>query len=161
MRIGVVSDTHDNLTNVARIVELFDAAGVERVVHTGDITRAATLEILGRLQAPLVGVFGNNDKEREALETAARSSGIRLVDPPLRLTWHERTLTVAHDPLAIPAALLEESEILLHGHTHRRVIERSNGCLVFNPGECAGILEGRNAVGVLDLDSLAAELLHF
>ncbi len=73
MRIGVVSDTHDNLANVARIVELFDAAGVERVVHTGDITRAATLEILARLRAPLVGVYGNNDKEREALETAASS----------------------------------------------------------------------------------------
>ncbi len=41
-RIGVVSDTHNNLANVARIVELFNAAGVDRVVHTGDITQAKT-----------------------------------------------------------------------------------------------------------------------
>ena len=35
MRIGIVSDTHNNLRNVARIVELFNAAGVERIVLCG------------------------------------------------------------------------------------------------------------------------------
>ena len=38
-RIGVVSDTHNNLANTARIVELFNTAGVDRVVHTGDISQ--------------------------------------------------------------------------------------------------------------------------
>jgi len=33
--------------------------------------------------------------------------------------------------------------------------------VIFNPGECAGHLEGYNAVGVLDLASLDAELLRF
>ena len=37
MKIGVVSDTHNNLRNVGRIVELFNDYGVERVIHTGDI----------------------------------------------------------------------------------------------------------------------------
>ena len=40
MRIGVVSDTHNNLKNVRRIVELFNAAAVDRVIHTGDITQS-------------------------------------------------------------------------------------------------------------------------
>ncbi len=48
MRIGIVSDTHNMLRNVERIVSLFDAAGVERVVHTGDITQAKTLEVFAR-----------------------------------------------------------------------------------------------------------------
>ena len=43
MKIGVVSDTHNNLKNVGRIVELFNEAEVERVIHTGDITQAKTL----------------------------------------------------------------------------------------------------------------------
>ena len=33
MRIGVVSDTHDNLRNVRRIVDRFNEAHVDRVVH--------------------------------------------------------------------------------------------------------------------------------
>ena len=64
MRIGVVSDTHDNLRNVERIVEIFRASRVERIVHTGDITRADTLDRFGSLAIPLHGVYGNNDVDR-------------------------------------------------------------------------------------------------
>ncbi|MEC7957195.1 MAG: metallophosphoesterase family protein, partial [Pseudomonadota bacterium] len=70
MRIGVVSDTHNNLKNVRRIVELFNTAAVDRVIHTGDITQAKTIEVFAQLDAPMSGVFGNNDQERASLEAA-------------------------------------------------------------------------------------------
>ena len=70
MRVGVVSDTHNNLKNVRTIVELFNAEQVDRVIHTGDISQAKTLDVLAGLHAPLFGVFGNNDQEREVLQDA-------------------------------------------------------------------------------------------
>ena len=162
MRIGVVSDTHNHLPNVARIVALFNQARVERVVHTGDITQAKTLEVLARLDAPVVGVFGNNDEgEREALETASARYGIALSDPPLELRLAGRRIVVVHDPRDLDGAFSADHHVALHGHTHRRTIERPNGRLVFNPGECAGHLPGLNAVGVLDLATLTAEIVHF
>ncbi len=36
MRIGVVSDTHNHLSNTARFVELFNATRVDRVVVVHD-----------------------------------------------------------------------------------------------------------------------------
>ncbi|MBI2964030.1 MAG: YfcE family phosphodiesterase [Deltaproteobacteria bacterium] len=163
MRIGVVSDTHNHLPNVARLVALLNAAGVARVVHTGDITQAKTLEVLARLHAPLYGVFGNNDLgEREALAAAAARLGIALCDAPLELSWADRRLVVAHDPSDLALARDGDPRVALHGHTHRRTIERpALGGLVFNPGECAGHLRGRNAVGVVDLVTLEVELLTF
>jgi putative phosphoesterase len=162
VKIGVVSDTHNQLSNVARIVELLNRAGVERVVHTGDITQAKTLEVLARLDAPLCGVFGNNDAgERAALETAAARYAMTLCDPPLELVWAERRIVVVHDPRDLGTARLVKHEVALHGHTHRRAIERSDGRLVFNPGECAGHVAGQNAVGVVDLVSLETEILRF
>jgi len=162
MRIGVISDTHNHLPNVARIVELLNAARVERVVHTGDITQPATLEVLARLDAPLWGVFGNNDQgERAALESAAVRLGLRLAEPPLELVWAERRILVVHDPRALDAAREAPHQVALHGHTHRHRLERAAERLVFNPGECAGHLPGCNAVGVLDLVSLEAERLLF
>jgi putative phosphoesterase len=160
VRIGVVSDTHNQLRNVRRIVELFNAARVDRVVHTGDITQARTLEVFAGLAAPLVGVFGNND-EREPLRAAARDAGIRLEEPPLSLAWHERRLLIVHDPYLLSEPLLADHDVVLHGHTHRPVHERRNGALVFNPGECAGLLDGHNTVGVLDLAGLEVEWLRF
>jgi putative phosphoesterase len=161
MRIGVVSDTHDNTKNVGRIVALFNGARVDRVVHTGDITTAATLEIFSGLRAPMVGVYGNNDRDRPALSAAARTHGMHLVEPPLSLELAGRTLAVVHDPDGIGEPLLEQHRIVLHGHTHRLVHEERDGTLIFNPGECAGHMQGRNVVGVLDLVTLDVELLNF
>ena len=161
MRIGVVSDTHNHMRNVERIVELFNAAGVGRVVHTGDITQAKTLAVLARLEMPLVGVYGNNDLERASLQEAAASHGIELVDPPLRLEWAGREIGVVHDPRDIDSGMVSECDFVLHGHNHLHVLEKRDACWVFNPGECAGMMSGRNAVGVLDLETEAAELLRF
>ena len=156
----MISDTHNHLPNVARIVGLLNAAGVERVVHTGDITQPRTLEVLARLDAPLWGVFGNNDQgERAALESAAVRLGLHLAGPPLELVWAERRVVVVHDPRELEA--LQGPAVGLHGHTHRHRLERHPEGLLFNPGECAGHLAGHNAVGVLDLTSLEAELLRF
>jgi putative phosphoesterase len=161
VRIGIVSDTHNNLRNVERIAELFDAAGVDRVVHTGDITQAKTLKVLARMKAPLFGVYGNNDLERDSLERACRQYQMRLVDPPLRIEWADRRIVVVHDPHDLDARRLEGCDVALHGHDHRLTLQRRRGALVMNPGECAGHVRGQNAVGLLDLASLQADVLRF
>ncbi len=162
MKIGVISDTHNRLPNVARIVDLLNHAGVDRVVHTGDITQPQTLELLARLDAPLHAVYGNNDAgERAGLASAAARLGIQLADPPLELRWAHRRLLIVHDPRDLADHLPSAHDLALHGHTHRHHLTRTEGRVVFNPGECAGHLTGHNAVGVVDLVTLEAELLRF
>lgn len=160
MRIGVVSDTHDNLRNVARIVALLNGVGVDRVVHTGDVTQVKTLEVLAGLAAPLYGVWGNNDRPRDVLEAASADLGFDFADSGRELHWHGRRILVVHDPLEIDGRL-NGQHLVLHGHDHRRRIERRAGVLLLNPGECAGHLEGHNAIGVVELERLEAEVLLF
>ena len=107
------------------------------------------------------GVYGNNDLERDSLERTAQDLGMTIVDPPLRLEWGGRALSVVHDPRAIDAEMLAECDFVLHGHSHLHVLERRDACWVFNPGECAGIMTGLNAIGVVDLETETAELLRF
>jgi putative phosphoesterase len=161
MRIGVFGDTHNNLRNVARIVELFNAAGVDRVIHTGDITQAKVLDELVKLNCPVQGVYGNNDLERESLERGAADHGMTFVDPPFEFSWNEHRVVVVHDPRDLDTVLRAEHTLALYGHTHRLHESRRGGALVFNPGECAGMMPGRNAVGVVDLPHLRCELLRF
>ncbi|MCB1686409.1 MAG: YfcE family phosphodiesterase [Pseudomonadales bacterium] len=162
MKIGIVSDTHNNLRNVQRIVELFNASEVERVIHTGDITQAKTLDIFAHLDVPLYGVYGNNDEgEREALELAVARYGFIFHEPPFVLDWHERSIMVVHDPLEFSGHLSSANDLALHGHTHLYRYERKAGQVIFNPGECAGHMLGFNAIGVLDLADLSAELIRF
>jgi len=161
MRIGVVSDTHNHLKNVARIVELFVAARVDRVIHTGDITQAKTLRVLAGVGVPVSGVFGNNDLERESLEAACRALHMAFVEPPLEVTWCDRRIVVVHDEREFEGLDLAACDLALFGHDHRFALERRRGTLVFNPGECAGHMPGLNAVGIVDLETLHAERLRF
>ena len=162
MRIGIVSDTHNNLRNVREIVALFNDAGVEQVIHTGDITQAKTLDAFAGLCVPMCGVYGNNDQgELDELNRAVAANGFDFVQPPLRLDWFNRHIVVVHDPLELVPLNLSDADIVLHGHTHRLTITHEEHRLTFNPGECAGMMKGKNAIGVLDLSDVTPSLLHF
>ena len=162
MKIGVVSDTHNNLKNCNKIVELFNEAAVDRVIHTGDITQAKTLEVFSHLTMPMWGVYGNNDVgERDSLVNAASQFDFEIIDPPMTLVWAERELVVVHDPLELEMVNVEDYDLVLHGHTHRQVIHYEDERLTFNPGECAGHMAGYNSIGVVDLVAMQTEILNF
>ena len=161
MRIGIVSDTHNNLKNCRKIVELFNNASVERVIHTGDITQAKTIEVFANLDAPMFGVYGNNDQERESLQAAVAQYDFHFIDPPLTLNWAGRDMVVVHDPLELQMVNRDEFDVILHGHTHQLNIEHHDNSLTFNPGECAGIMAGFNAIGLLDLKEMKPEVIYF
>jgi len=161
MRIGIVSDTHNNLKNCRKIVELFNDHAVNRVIHTGDITQAKTIEVFSQLDAPMLGVFGNNDEERESLGVAIARYGFHFIDPPLKLSWAGRRLIVVHDPFDLDTLDCCDVDVILHGHTHTQTIEFSGSRLTFNPGESAGMMKGLNSVGILDLETLKPEVIKF
>ena len=75
MILGVVSDTHNRVSNVDRIVDIFNSKKVDKVIHTGDITQAKTLSRFSRLDCSLLGVFGNNDLKESGLKEVSKING--------------------------------------------------------------------------------------
>jgi putative phosphoesterase len=162
MRIGVIGDTHNNLRNVEKIIEIFEHERVDRVVHTGDITQPKVLDALSALSMPVHGVYGNNDQgERPGLDTSAASHGMQWVDGPLEVEWAGRRILIAHDPLDLEKDLTPHHALGLHGHTHLYRHEEIGPTLVFNPGECAGMMTGQNRVGMVDLAELHCWIEYF
>ena len=61
-RVGVVSDTHVPEFHPALHRAIFRRlAGVDVILHAGDITEQSTLDTLSRI-APVVAVRGNHDE---------------------------------------------------------------------------------------------------
>ena len=164
MKIGVVSDTHDRLANVERILARFAEARVDAVVHTGDFTLPATLELFGRVGVPTYGVLGNNDHDRQGLLATAERLGMQLGEHTLALELAGRSVFVVHDPEDVDLQELCSSpgapHLVVHGHTHRHRWQRCGEAWIFNPGECAGHVEGLGAVGVVDLLGMDSALLQ-
>lgn len=120
MRIGLISDTHGLLRPEA----LEALAGVEEIIHAGDIGAPEVIESLGAL-APVHAVRGNNDHGPWA---AAIRSRLMLQRGGIRLQ-------VLHDVKEldlerVPAGL----KVIVAGHSHKPGVLRRDGVLFVNPG---------------------------
>jgi putative phosphoesterase len=157
MKIGVMADSHDNVPALRAAVAAFRQRAVERVVHAGDFVSPFALEPLAELGCPVHGVFGNNDGERVVLARFRRLGDVQPNLAELRLAG--RRVAVVHYPeLAIPLAASDRFDLVVYGHTHR-IDERRERALLLNPGELGGRLTGRKTAAVVDLESLAIEIL--
>jgi putative phosphoesterase len=148
VRIGVVADTHcpefmDRLPD--RIFEVL--AGVDLILHAGDVNGEPTLAELTRI-APVEAVQGDHDRglaslppHREVVVEGRRivlvhGNRSRWLEEPATFLW---TVTLGHYKPhgGLPASLrrrFPDADVIVHGHTHRPVIDKSGRPLVFNPG---------------------------
>ena len=163
MLVGVVSDTHNNIKNIKKIICLFNEEQVDLVIHTGDISKASTLKIFSNLNSPLVGVFGNNDRIEEGLKEVCEECNFNFQEPPLSLTLKNRKIAVFHEPELIEEYIKDHQDIdlILHGHTHRHKEEITDGTIYFNPGESAGSIKGKSAIGLIDICNLKIKRIFF
>lgn len=157
MKIGVLSDSHDNVPMVDKAVELFNDEGVALVIHAGDFIAPFVVTAMHDLKCRVVGVFGNNDGERIGI--AKRFEAIGEIHPNLAVVENGgRTIAATHYPeLAEPIAESGKYDIVIYGHTHEIDIRRE-ASLILNPGETGGWTTGRCTVAIVELDTLEAEI---
>ena len=154
MKIGVLSDSHDNLPLIRKAVQWFNARDdLELVIHGGDIVAPFSMKQLLELRVPLRAVYGNNDGEREGLRKLLPG----ICESPVTWQIGGRNVAVAHaiDDLGDPTGL----DVIICGHDHKANIEPGPPLKV-NPGECGGWLTGRATVAVIDLQHLTAKIVE-
>jgi putative phosphoesterase len=120
MLVGVISDTHGLL----RAEALRALAGVEHILHAGDVGDFAILEALRKI-APVTAIRGNVDTHgacAELPETEAVELGGRL----FYLVHSVHALDI--DPKSAGVA------VVVSGHSHRPGVETLNGVMYLNPG---------------------------
>tara|TARA_A100001011_G_scaffold163594_1_gene172157 strand:+ start:1379 stop:1870 length:492 start_codon:yes stop_codon:yes gene_type:complete len=163
MFIGVVSDTHNNLKNINLIVSLFNQRKLCLVIHTGDITNASSLDKFSNLNCKLYGVYGNNDRNEKGLKEVISKYNFKILEPPHEISINDRKIAIFHEPDPINKFIStnKDIDIILHGHTHRFREERIGRSLIFNPGESAGFLKDKNAIGIINLKDLSTERIFF
>ncbi|MBV8087878.1 MAG: metallophosphoesterase family protein [Chloroflexi bacterium] len=186
MKIGVVSDVHNNVEALQYALD--HLAGCDLLLNLGDLISESRVEpAILRLaeSAGLLGIRGNHEK------TLLFHPGARLRDklPPQDRAYLEAlpserllhvagcTVHVAHgapwdEPndyrctYVMPRDVPREprlgetgATVLLLGHTHVPMIERAGGTLIVNPGSCGERRMGFGlSFGVLDFNAGLAEV---
>ncbi|MCX7792828.1 MAG: metallophosphoesterase [Thermodesulfovibrionales bacterium] len=158
MKIAVISDSHDNLDNLRKAVEIINSSGAVHVFHAGDFTSPFTIRALKELKCPLTGVFGNNDGDRLLL--SEKFNG-RIYTQPYTTTFNGKKIVLMHEPVFIEA--LRDSghfDIIIYGHTHEADIRQEKGVIIINPGELAGWLYGKPSFAIFDLETMKGEIIN-
>ncbi|MBF0606573.1 MAG: metallophosphoesterase [Candidatus Magnetobacterium sp. LHC-1] len=148
MLIGVMSDTHDNLTNTRLAVAIFNKCNVSRVIHAGDFTSCFMFDALKDLKAEFSGIFGNNDFDLSRLDKEYRE---KLHIQPYEFVIEQKRFVMIHEHFNITRLTQTGSyDFLIYGHTHKPKVEQTGRTVVLNPGETCGWLHGNPTVALLD-----------
>jgi putative phosphoesterase len=126
LRLGVIADTH-GLYDPA-IARYF--AGVEEILHAGDIGDEDVIRYLRRL-APVTAVSGNvDDYEASGFprRLVLRRGGIRIA---LCHVLYERGTMTREAEAWLDR---EQPDVCVFGHSHRPTVTRHGRTLLFNPG---------------------------
>ena len=160
MKIGIISDTHDNLPQIKKAVDIFNRRKVELVLHAGDFVSPFTFLEFKNLNCPLKGVFGNNDGDK--LYLLEKFKGIGEIFPePYQMILKNKNIVILHKEGLISAlAESQKYEVIIYGHTHRTDLRKIGKTLIINPGECGGWLTGKSTIALLDLETLEAKIVE-
>lgn len=161
MKIGLMSDTHDNLEATEEAVKIFNDEKVDQVLHAGDLVSPFVVSKLSDLKADLHFVWGNNEGDRLHIIEKFEEIGIEPAGELAVIELKERKIALIHgtDERVVEAlAKSEEYDVVVRGHTHGAQIKKEP--FVINPGATSGYLAGEKTIAILDIDDLEAEILE-
>lgn len=176
MKIAIISDTHDNLTNLEKFLEVFgkefeapsashsDNRKVEPrgIICCGDVTTPETLTwLVERFAGPIKLVCGNMEiRQEEFFAVAARSENLEVF--PITGEWEipapNLKMAFVHKPDKIEElAKTGKYNFVFYGHTHKPWISQSGTVLLANPGTLGGVFTA-STFAILDTETGKLEL---
>lgn len=153
MKIGILSDTHNDVINLQKALAIFYRENIQTVIHCGDLTSPETAVHLKGFT--FVYVHGNMDRNPLAIRqtlfdlnpssvAANHFSGELL--PGIRVA-----VTHGHIPGKIATFIDQGYNYIFHGHTHRHRDEIIGGSRIINPGALGGTQHEPRSVCLLNL----------
>jgi uncharacterized protein len=157
MRIGILSDTHDQVKRTARAVALLRDEGAEVLIHCGDLTGADVVEECALL--PSYFVFGNCDFDESRLTRAMSAIGGVCLGRGGLIELAGKRIAVTHGDSGAEMDRLGalNPDYLFYGHFHLATDERDGATRLINPG--ALHRASLHTVALLDVQSDSLRLL--
>ena len=149
MKLLILSDSHGNIDNMARTVELIQP---RHILHLGDCLRDAQALHERYPDIPMDTVPGNCDwGSCDQPERLLELGGVRI------FMLHGHTRNVKSSPMsALYAAKEYGAQVLLFGHTHVPLVDNDGTLLTLNPGAAGDRLHP--TCGILTIDNGHADV---
>ena len=161
MLIGILSDSHDNIKNLRKALQIFQQQKVLAIIHCGDICAAFMVDELAKAQAPVHIIFGNIENRLSISQKCEHTPNVTLYGDLAELRLAGKKIGVTHCPeFALDLANTAKYDVVFYGHTHQAKIEKIKNTLLVNPGEIMD-RKGPASVGIYDTEKGDIEIRKF
>ena len=139
MHIGIISDIHDHLANLATAIDFLNEQRTDALICCGDLCSPFVVDELKKFAGPVHIVFGNNDADLFRI-TRKCDGRVQAHGEFLELGLGSRRIAVNHfDNIARPLAHSGLYDLVCFGHNHRISLARIGETLAVNPGPIMGV----------------------
>lgn len=135
MKIGIISDTHDDGTNLKKIVRIFKNEKIEEVYHLGDYVSPVLIIMLKDFK--LTGVFGNSDGNRTGILEAFKEIGGKIMGDFAAIEVEGLKIALYHGEYRQICEALAKSgtyDVVFSGHLHKSESTSFGKTLLLSPG---------------------------
>ena len=155
MKLGILSDTHNNIPNLLKALQVFKAEGISQLLHCGDMADMLTARQMTGFD--VIYVNGNTDRSAEAVSYTVWALNPRNEIPGDVYEGELGGVRIAatHGHLTGRLNKLIRSrryKYVFHGHTHRQREEMIGKTRVINPGALGGALYEPRTICIVDLE---------
>jgi putative phosphoesterase len=156
MKIGIISDIHDEIDHLREVMLRIQADSCDRLICLGDVCSPSTLDLLSSLsgELPIDLVWGNCDDPFSLESAASHLPHVTTHGREAHLTLGGRSVAFTHLPHTAERWAFEgQHDLVLHGHTHEAFCRHIGSCILANPGEIQG-RTGRISYALFDTELL-------
>ena len=142
MKIAVLSDIHDHLTNLERFLEQIKEKNIEAIIFCGDMISPFTTGILAKADLPTYACLGNNDEDHIGMmkKGGEKFTWFHLSQEYGEVELDRKKIAFCYYPkLGELLAKSAEFDAVFFGHTHISKNETVGKTLLVNSGAVCGI----------------------
>lgn len=142
MKIAIISDVHDNLQNLKKVLDYCALNKIEKIICCGDLASIETLEYLNdNFVGEIYFTFGNMDNDYLQnyffKNNEFKKTKIFKKEGEIEIDKHK--IAFVHFPrIAKGLCRSGRYNLVFYGHTHKPWEEKINDCKMLNPGTVAG-----------------------
>jgi len=153
VKIAVISDSHDNIINIKKAVNIANKNNCEYIFHLGDIVSPFSAKELGAFKGIVYAVFGNNDGEHQGLISIFNQFGGFINRAPYKIELNGKKIVLMHEPYLLDELIKsKEFDYIFYGHLHEIDYRKVEKTIILNPGELGGWLS-KSTFYILNLEN--------
>ncbi|MDP3244560.1 MAG: YfcE family phosphodiesterase [bacterium] len=160
MKIAIISDSHDNVVNLEKLINWLNENKISVLIHAGDLCAPAILSkvLATKFTGQIHLILGNVGDHKTLEKIAGQFKNVIYYGTRGEIELDGRKIIFVHFPEeAENLTLTDKPSLVVFGHTHFSEIKTINEIKVVNPGTIGGLFN-RATFAIYDTKNEEVEL---